>query len=104
VLKRIVGRSRNMVRTPEGKCYWPSFPASAFLETADVRQFQLRQTALDRIEAVVAMDRELNPAQMKLIEQKLQHSLNYPFHIDFRRVDAIPVQANGKYEDFISLL
>lgn len=104
VLKQIVGRTRNMVRTPEGKCYWPSFPVGGFLAVADIHQLQLRQTALDHIEVLLAMEGELNKEQMKLLEQKLQHSLNYPFNISFRCVDAIPVQANGKYEDFISLL
>ena len=104
VLKRIVGRSRNMVRTPEGKCYWPSFPVEDWMEVADVRQFQLQQTALDRIEILVAMEGELDEEQTKLLVQKLQHSLNYPFKLNFRCVDSIPVQENGKYEDFISLL
>ena len=93
-----------MVLTPECKCYWPSFPVEDWMEVADVRQFQLQQTALDCIEAVVATDGELSQTQMKFIEQKLQRSLNYPFKINFRCVDSIPVQENGKYEDFISLL
>lgn len=104
VLKRIVGRTRNMVRTPEGKCYWPSFPIEDWLAVADIRQFQLRQTALDSIEVLVAMNAELTQAQTKALEQKLHLSLNYPFNIDLRCVESIPVQANGKYEDFISLL
>lgn len=104
VLKRIVGRSRNMIRTPEGKCYWPSFPVENFLEVADIRQFQLRQTAPDHIDVVLAMETELDEAQIKQLKEKLHHSLNYPFKLDFIRVDTIPVQANGKYEDFISLL
>jgi len=104
VLKRIVGRSRNMVRTPEGRCYWPSFPVEEWLDVADISQFQLRQTALDHIEILVAMDGELSEEQTELLVQKLQHSLNYPFKINFCYVDSIPVQKNGKFEDFISLL
>ena len=104
VLKRIVGRTRNMIRTPEGKCYWPSFPVEDWLKIADIRQFQLRQTRLDCIEAHIAMDGKLNKEQMKSLTGSLQQSLNYPFKIDFHYVDSIPVQKNGKYEDFISLL
>jgi phenylacetate-CoA ligase len=104
VLKRIVGRTRNMARTPEGRCYWPSFPLEDWLDVANIHQFQLRQIAIDRIEVLLAMDGELSSQQAKLLEQRLQHSLNYPFKLDFRYVDAIPAQKNGKYEDFVSLL
>jgi hypothetical protein len=93
-----------MVRTPEGKCYWPSFPVEKLLAVADIRQLQLQQTALDRIKVLLAMDEAPSPKQSKRLEQQLQQSLNYPFNFDFERVDAIPIQKNGKYEDFISLL
>lgn len=104
VLKRVVGRTRNMVRTPEGKCYWPSFPVEDWLSIADIRQFQLRQTALDSIEIAVAMDGRLSEEQIRLLESKLHKSLNYAFKLKFHFVSAIEVQKNGKYEDFISLL
>jgi phenylacetate-CoA ligase len=104
VLKRIVGRTRNMVRTPEGRCYWPSFPLEDWLDVADIHQFQLRQIALDHIEVLLVMAGELSAEQTRLLEQKLRHSLNYSFNLDFRYVDSIQAQANGKYEDFISLL
>ena len=104
VLKRIVGRTRNMVRTPEGKCYWPSFPVEELLKIASIRQLQLRQVSLDNIEVFLAMDGPLSVEQEEQLRQRLQASLNYPFNIKFNLVDSIAVQKNGKYEDFISLL
>lgn len=104
VLKRIVGRTRNMVRTPDGKCYWPSFPVEEWLKVADIRQFQLRQTSLDSIEVLVVMDGQMSVAQENQLVQILHASLNYPFNIRFDYVASIAVQNNGKYEDFISLL
>lgn len=104
VLTRILGRTRNMVRTPSGECYWPSFPVEDWLAIGDVRQFQLRQTALGHIEVMLAMEGELDERQRKQLQEQLHRSLNYPFEIDITYVDAIPRQKNGKYEDFISLL
>ena len=104
VLKRIAGRTRNMVRTPEGKCYWPSFPAAELLEVANIHQLQLRQTALDCIEIHLVMDAELSADQVRLFEEKLHSSLGYPFKIEFCYVADIPRQKNGKFEDFISSL
>ena len=104
VLKRIVGRTRNMVRTPEGKCYWPSFPAADWVSVADIQQLQLRQTALDKIDIMVAMDGQLNEQEVQQLTQNLHVSLNYPFKLTFNCVESIPMQKNGKYEDFISEL
>ncbi len=104
VLKRVVGRTRNMVRTPEGRCYWPSFPAGELLQVASISQLQLRQISLDCIEIHMVVEDELSGEQEKLIQQKLQHSLDYPFEIKICYVDAIPKQKNGKFEDFISLV
>jgi len=104
VLTRIVGRTRNMVRTPEGKCYWPSFPIAELLEVASIRQLQLQQVALDSIEVSVVMQGQLTAEQEKRLQQRLHASLNYPFHLRFNCVDSIEVQKNGKFEDFISLL
>jgi len=104
VLKRIVGRSRNMVHTPDGKCYWPSFPVEYWMSIADVRQFQLRQKTLEHIEMLVVMDGQLTKQQEEKLTKKLHSSLNYPFKLTYHCVESIPVQKNGKYEDFISEL
>jgi len=104
VLKRVVGRTRNMVHTPDGKCYWPSFPIAELLKIADIRQIQLRQVSLNTIEVFLAMDGRLNAHQEAQLEEKLHASLNYPFNLKFNHVDSIAVQKNGKYEDFISSL
>ncbi len=104
VLKRIVGRTRNMVRTPEGKCYWPSFPAANWTSVADIRQLQLRQKTLDQIDILVAMDGQLKEQEIQQLTKKLHDSLGYPFKLTFNCVESIPMQKNGKYEDFISEL
>jgi hypothetical protein len=93
-----------MVRTPEGKCYWPSFPIAQLLEVASIRQLQLRQVSLDSIEVSVVMEGQLTAEHEILLQQRLHASLNYPFHLRFICVDTIEVQKNGKFEDFISLL
>ena len=85
-------------------CYGSSFPVEDWLSIADIRQFQLRQTALDSFEVAVAMDGRLNEEQIRLLESKRHKSLNYAFKLKFYFVSSIEVQKNGKYEDFISML
>jgi len=101
VLRRIVGRSRNMVRTPDGRRYWPSFPASKWLAMAPIRQIQLHQVALDTIEVLLVMEGSLTEGQRNALTESLHATLNYPFAIILRPVNEIPAKPNGKYEDFI---
>jgi phenylacetate-CoA ligase len=104
VLSRIVGRTRNMLRTPDGKISYPSFPVEMWKSVADIRQFQLHQVALDTIQVTLVVTPGLGEAAEHELREKLCNKLMYPFNIIFNYVDDIPVQANGKYEDFISLL
>jgi phenylacetate-CoA ligase len=104
VLSRVLGRSRGMARTPDGRQFWPSFPSEAWLAVADIRQIQLTQVALDRIDVRYVSPVELDAAQLARLTANLQDSLGHPFALHYTRVESIPLQGNGKYEDFISAL
>ncbi len=104
VLKRIVGRARNMAVTPDGRRFWPSFPTAAWTPVAPIRQIRLIQTTPEQVEVHYAMDRELTEVQAGRLAASLQESLGYAFAFSFHRVDDIPAGANGKYEDFVSRL
>lgn len=101
VLKRILGRQRNMARLPDGRMIWPSFPAAVWRSVAPVEQFQLIQVAADRIEARYVMGRELTPAEAARLTERLQERLGYPFRIEPLRLDRIQRPAAHKFEDFI---
>ncbi|MDP1673637.1 MAG: hypothetical protein Q8L65_11025 [Burkholderiales bacterium] len=104
VLKRIAGRERNMLRRPDGVCYWPSFPMESWVQAAPVLQLQLLQDALDHIEARLVMSRDFAGDESERLTAALQGCLDYPFRITLTRVDAIARGAGQKYEDFVSLL
>jgi phenylacetate-CoA ligase len=104
VLKHIHGRQRNMLKTPDGKSYWPSFPGPLWQAVAPVEQFQLVQLELDRIEARYVMVRDLTSAEAAQLVAALQERLGFPFRIDLRKVGSIDRTAAHKFEDFISAL
>ena len=104
VLKRILGRQRNMARLPDGRTLWPSFPAAVWRSVVAVEQFQLIQREPDRIEARYVMDREMTPAEALRLTELLQERLGYPFRIDPLRVDRLERPAAHKFEDFICAL
>lgn len=101
VLRRIVGRQRNMLRRPDGVRYWPSFPISAWGDAAPVLQIQLVQDAIDHVEARVVMRRDFADGERERLITALQGCLGYPFRITIDRVEVIPRNAGQKYEDFI---
>lgn len=104
VLKRIMGRQRNMLMLPDGTRHWPSFPAKIWADIAPIRQIQLVQHSPRQIEAKFLIDQALTPEQQQRFIHALQQSLGYPFEIELRHVQQIERRASCKYEDFISLI
>ena len=102
VLNRILGRSRNMLRLPSGDQIWPNLQENRFLDIAPVRQYQLIQHSLERIEVILAVAEPLTGYQKDRLDRALREDLGYPFRLAFTEVDEIPRAPNGKYEDFRS--
>jgi phenylacetate-CoA ligase len=103
-LDRIAGRSRNMLRTPDGKQVFPAISADLCLQIAPIRQFRLVQTTLDTIELHYAMERELGAFERSALAAAFGERFGYPFRFGFVRVDRFEEMAGGKFEDFVSRL
>ena len=101
-LERIVGRVRNMLVLSDGRRYWPVFGARALMDIAPVRQYQFVQTSFERIEARLACDTRLSPAQEAAFRERVLSMLPSGLALDFQYVDAIPRAASGKFEEFVS--
>jgi phenylacetate-CoA ligase len=102
VLGKIAGRSRNMLRTPDGRQVFPAISADLCLDIAPIRQFRLVQPSLGAIELHYAMDRELGAFERSALATALRERLGYPFSLGFVRVDRFEEGAGGKFEDFVS--
>jgi phenylacetate-coenzyme A ligase PaaK-like adenylate-forming protein len=102
VLDRVQGRVRNMLTTPDGGRYWPSFGSRRFRELAPVRQHQFVQKSPQRLEARFAVERPVTPEQEAALRAHILTKLPAAFEIDFVYLDEIPVSAAGKLENFIS--
>lgn len=102
VLKRIMGRQRNLLTLPDGSQHWPSFPAECWLPIAPVRQFQLIQRDTENIEVRMVADRPITTAEQQGLAAMLQERLGYPFHIAFVQLEQLERNSNYKFEDFIS--
>lgn len=102
VLRRILGRQRNMLRLPDGRWIWPMIKnvALAWEAIADVRQMQLVQVAATRLEARFVAPADPSPAAAARMVDALNASLGYAFDVALQRVAALERSRNHKFEDF----
>lgn len=102
VIRRVLGRVRNMVRLPGGGTHWPLLGALTALPSEMVRQFQCVQTALDRVEVRLVAARPLNAAETADLIAELRRKLGHPFDIELTYCERIERGSGGKFEEFRS--
>jgi phenylacetate-CoA ligase len=102
-LDRILGRSRNLVVTPNGDRYWPGLGFRTISEIVSLRQIQLIQETLERVTVNLVTDEPVTSDQRAAITIAVHKSLGHPFDLDIRdQREPLPVQPGGKLENFIS--
>ena len=104
VIRRVLGRVRNMVTLPNGERFWPQFSALRYGEVLPVRQHQIVQKALDRLEVRLVADRRGTPEEEQKLREMIVQRIGYPFQIGFTYTDRIPRGRGGKFEEFRSEL
>jgi phenylacetate-CoA ligase len=104
VLRRILGRARNMLRLPGGNGKWIAMePLEKRIRDLPVKQYQLVQRAFDAIEVRIVPARPLTAADEAAIRATLLGPCGAEgCRVGFAYVDAIPRSEGGKYEDFMS--
>jgi phenylacetate-CoA ligase len=102
VIERILGRTRNMLRRPSGELLFPGFTLISLSEIEPVIQVQVVQTALDRLEARLAVRRPLTADEEARARTLLDKALGGEFAIALSTCAEIPRGAGGKYEEFRS--
>jgi phenylacetate-CoA ligase len=104
VLKRVLGRVRNMLRLPNGESYWPQIGGWALRKLAPVAQAQFIQHGINDIEARLITERPLTPDEIAKVRDKILKKLHHPFELTMTFVTDIERGPTGKFEEFKSLL
>ncbi|MBW1881664.1 MAG: phenylacetate--CoA ligase family protein [Deltaproteobacteria bacterium] len=102
VLKRILGRVRNMLTFPDGRRNWPVFADDQFVTIAPIRQYQFVQKTRERIEVRFVADRVVTPEEEDRFRALINGRLGYDFDLVFTYHPSIPRDVSGKFEDFKS--
>ena len=101
VLRTILGRTRNMLVTADGRRYWPAFGTRSLGEIAPVLQHQFVQKSFELIEARLVTARPLSAGEQDALQRHFASRLPPGFRIALAYRDEIPRSAGGKFEDFI---
>jgi phenylacetate-CoA ligase len=102
VIRRFLGRERNLVLLPDGTRHWPVVGFHRWSEAWPVRQFQFvqldRHTILARMSAAGRPDAVQEARLTAIIQQALGHpfDLRYEWH-----ETPLPRGPGGKFEEFI---
>ncbi len=101
VLKRILGRERNMVLAADGSRFWPHLSPEIWSTIGGIEEVQLIQNDVDRIEVHVVSQQPPDATRECNLTGALRDALGQAFGFSIRYQDQIPRHANGKYERFI---
>lgn len=102
VLEAIHGRQGDMVKLTDGRRISPYLLTTAIERVPDIRKYQIKQTATDRIE-VAYVSRKLKtttPGFEPIIDDMARH-LGEDFSVSFHAVDDIPRTERGKHRVFL---
>lgn len=102
VLRRIVGRVRNMLVTAAGERFWPALGTRGISQIAPVLQYQLVQKSFTLLEMRLVTAAALTPEQEGKLKKHILSQLPAGLEVNLTYVDHIPRSAGGKFEDFMS--
>jgi phenylacetate-CoA ligase len=101
VLRRVLGRVRNMLVTADGARYWPAFGLRAVFDIEAVRQRQLVQTGYDTLEVRLVTAAPLGAEDEQRIRERVGSRLPAGFRVSVVYREELPRSTGGKFEDFI---
>ncbi len=101
-VRRIFGRTRNMLRLESGEQIFPDIAALHLNEIAPLRQYQMIQKTYADIEMKLNLARPFEGDEEEHMRKMILDALGRPFNLHLVHVEDIPRHPNGKFEDFIS--
>ena len=100
VIREILGRTRNMMRLPNGDQRWPLCDLVHQPDVPGVMQYQYIQKTLESIEVHLAVDAQFSRDREPRLTEIIHARLGHPFALTYVYHDSIPRSASGKFEDF----
>jgi len=103
LLQSVDGRLLDLIRTPDGRQVPGEFFVYAMLDWPDVLQWQVVQTAPDRLQIRLVVPRPWTQERRDRLTAKVQSTAGAAMRVEVVEVDAIPTTRSGKRRLTISL-
>jgi phenylacetate-CoA ligase len=100
-LARIIGRSRDRLRLPNGEQRFAYNPSEAFVWITSVTRYQIAQVAPDLLEIRLVARATLTPDEETMLTDALASALNHRFALRFVYLDSFPLTSGGKFRDVV---
>ena len=101
-LRRIMGRSRNMMRLENGEHVWLPLSSRNVFDVAPVRQIQLVQTAINEVKVLAVPLQTLSDNDREALCEELWTHIPREVRLTVECVPDIPRSEGGKFEYFRS--
>jgi phenylacetate-CoA ligase len=100
VLRRVIGRTRDMLVLPSGEKRFPYYGQKALAEFGAVIQHQIVQRSLQEIAIRLVARRRLTQLEEEQLCTTVLSGLGHAFRVDFEYVDEIKREPGGKFAEF----
>ena len=102
VIEDVVGRSLDMIKTPEGKIVPGEFFPHLMKEFKEIIKFQVVQKTLEDLQIKMVTTTELSDGSRRRLDREVRRVLGNKINVSYERVDDIPLTSTGKYRVTIS--
>jgi hypothetical protein len=99
----VVGRSRDVVRTPDGRALNAGVLTDIFLPEDGIRRWQIRQTAPDAVQALVVPARTWSESSRARTLERMQRRVGDGMRVELEVVEEIATTAAGKFQTVVPL-
>jgi phenylacetate-CoA ligase len=102
LLRGVVGRRLDVVRTPDGRSVPGEFFPHLMKDYPAIRQFQVVQEELNRVQIRLVLNNQLSEENRTSLNREIRNVLGPAIDFDFLGVDDIPLTAAGKHRVVVS--
>jgi len=98
----VVGRSLDVIRTPEGKIVPGEFFPHLFKDYSGIARFQVVQDKINHLVIKLVPTDKIEDAVRSRIDQEIRKAVGSTMVLDYQVVSEIPLTATGKYRVTVS--
>ena len=100
VIKRVLGRTRDMLALPGGERRFPFYGQNVFTDFPALIQHQIVQKGYDEIEVRLVAQRRLAADEEERLRASIEKGLGLSVRIAFSYCESIERSPSGKFEEF----